>query len=34
LHGLRKGGLTYVIERGTIVTILPDDRPRLPQRKR
>jgi hypothetical protein len=31
---LRKGGNAYVIERGTIVTIIPEDRQRLPQRKR
>lgn len=31
---LRKGGHAYVIERGNIVTVIPADRQRLPQRKR
>jgi hypothetical protein len=31
---LRKGGNTYIIKGGTVVTILPDDRQKLPQRPR
>lgn len=29
---LRRDGYTYIIERGAIVTVLPDDKQRLPQR--
>lgn len=31
---LRKVGNTYIIENGAIVTVLPDDRQRLPRRPR
>jgi hypothetical protein len=31
---LRKDGNAFIIDRGTVVTILPDDRRRLPQRRR
>jgi hypothetical protein len=30
---LRKGGYAFILERGAVVTILPDDRRRLPPRR-
>jgi hypothetical protein len=31
---LRKGGHTFILDRGAVITILPDDRRKLPQRGR